>query len=130
MSKQRIEQLLAQLQDNHTQDIANAAAIYTVAHVAVDALDAAQPSNSTDFLLALPAIPEVSKHQLLEQYGSFNGCRKAAKALGIRFGKTPSWQQLEAAFSYQSACQQIMSRYLAAHPNPNLQGVSFEIQVF
>jgi hypothetical protein len=40
---------------------------------------------------ALPSILEIiDKAQLIEQYGSYNACRKAAKERGIKFSRTPS----------------------------------------
>lgn len=123
MGKQRITQLLAQLKENQAKDVENAAAIYTVAQVAVDALEQTQPSAT---VAALPAIPALDKAALLERYGSYNGCRSAAKKQGIRFSKTPSWPTLEAAFSYYEACQSLLQSYLTANPNPHLHGIKFE----
>ncbi|NCJ05994.1 hypothetical protein GS597_05600 [Synechococcales cyanobacterium C] len=125
MGKQRIADLLSQLQDNHTQELENAAAIYTVAQVAVDALE----STPAALAAALPGVGALSKTQLLDQYGSFNGCRKAAKSLGIHFHKTPSWAQLEAAFRYRQVCDRILQMYLNVYPNDDLEGISFELKL-
>lgn len=123
MGKQRVTQLLAQLRENQAKDIENAAAIYTVAQVAIDALDQAQPAP----VATLQAASVLDKAALLKQYGSFNGCRQAAKTQGIRFRKTPSWAALEAAFNSYEACKSLVQGYLAQNPNPHLQGVVFEI---
>lgn len=126
MGKQRIAELLTQLRDNQSQDVENAAAIYTVAQVAVNALDeTAEPHSSGT--AQLPASVTVSKAELLERYGSFNGCRRAAKELGIRFPKTPSWSALEAAFSYHQVFHDLIQQSFAAKPNKHLAGVTFEI---
>lgn len=129
MGKQRVAQLLTQLKENQTKDLENAAAIYTVAQVAVDALNPAQTSHAEFGLPALPAIRDITKADLIERYGSFNGCRKAARQLGIRFKRTPSWPKLETAFSYQEACQKLMQTYLQAYPNEHLSGVSLDIEL-
>ncbi|MBD1913745.1 MULTISPECIES: hypothetical protein [unclassified Leptolyngbya] len=135
MGKQRVTQLLAQLRENQAKDLENAANIYTVAQVAVNALDAAEgqstePSQQKALPeVPLPAIPTITKAALLEQYGSFNGCRLAAKKLGIRFSKTPSWAKMEAAFSYREACQQLIQQYLKKNPNEHLQGVALEVSL-
>jgi ERCC4-type nuclease len=126
MGKQRVAQLLTQLKENQTKDIENAASIYTVAKVAVDALDQAQVPQLES---PIPEISKITKAELLKQYGNFNGCRKAAKELGIKFKKTPSWEKLEVAFSYQKACQQLVQNYLKTYPNKAVEGVSFDIHL-
>lgn len=130
MGKQRITELLARLKDNEARELDNAASIYTVAQVAVNALDQPQQLASDPSSAALlPAPIRVSKAELLERYGSYNGCRKTAKALGIRFNKTPSWEKLEAAFSYQEACQQWVQQYLQLYPSQQLSGITIEVQL-
>lgn len=124
MGKQRVTQLLAQLRENQAKDAENAAAIYTVAQVAVDALNQAQSSSP---VASLPAAPVLDKAELLKRYGSYKGCRRAAKEQGIRFRKTPSWSALEAAFSTYEACKALVRNYVAENPNQHLQGVVFEI---
>lgn len=128
MGKQKLNQLLKQLEDNHAQDIENAAAIFTVAQGAVNQLAADSPQ------LDLPALGEpvaapspVTKADLLQRYGNYNACRQAAKRAGITFGHTPRWSQLVAAFSYLPACQACVSTYLQQHPHPNLKGVSIKL---
>ncbi len=131
MGKQRITELLARLKDNEARELENAASIYTVAQVAVNALD--QPHQlALEHAPAalLPAPTRVNKAELLERYGSYNGCRKTAKALGIRFNKTPTWEKLEAAFSYQEACQQLVQQYLKLHPSQLLSGITIEVQLY
>ena len=125
MGKQRVEQLLAQLKETEAKDIENAAAIYTVAQVAVNALE--QPQLPQLEPAGLPVVSIITKSELLDRYGSFNGCRKAAKKLGIKFSKTPSWQKLEAAFSYREACQKLIKNYLETYPSEHLQGISLDI---
>jgi len=133
MGKQQVAQLLAQLKENQAKDLENAAAIYTVAQVAVEALEAAEEEGRSPLAPPQPSLPpslslpSITKAELLERYGSFNGCRQAAKKLGIRFSKTPSWAKMEAAFSYREACQQLIHSYLEQHPNPHLQGVTLEV---
>lgn len=124
MGKQRMTQLLAQLKENQAQDVENAAAIYTVAQVAVDALNPALPASSGALL---PAAPGIDKAELLRRHGSYKACRRAAKEQGIRFRKNPSWSVLAAAFSAHAACESLVRDYLAAHSNQYLQGVTFEI---
>lgn len=128
MGKQRVSQLLAQLKENQQKDIENAAGIFTVAQVAVDALN--QSENSQQASLLPPVQAKVTKKDLLERYGSFNGCRSAARKEGIIFSKTPSWPTLEAAFSYREAVQQLVQQYLATYPNRQLEGVSLQIDLF
>jgi hypothetical protein len=123
MGKQKIDRLLAQLKDNHSQDIQNAAAIFTVAQAAVNQLD---PKD----LPALPPAPTLlTKADLIERYGHYNGCRKAAKQAGIIFHQTPRWAQLIAAFSYLAACQACISAYVQQHPHPDLQGISLMLDL-
>lgn len=133
MGKQRVTQLLAQLRENQAKELENAANIYTVAQVAVNALEADEGRSAAlspqELLPAatFPTVPTVTKAALLEQYGSFNGCRQAAKTLGIRFSKTPSWAKMEAAFSYRDACQQLIQDYLKKYPSKHLQGIFLEL---
>ena len=129
MGKQKLDRLLAQLQDNHSEDIQNAAAIFTVAQIAVNQLD--QPKDDSPLLLsALSRAPlHLTKADLIQRYGHYNGCRKAAKQTGIVFHKTPSWAQLIVAFNYQEACQACISGYIQQHPNPNLQGISLMLNL-
>lgn len=126
MGKQRMTELLTQLRENQAKDAENAAAIYTVAQVAVNALAESDP-DAVEVSRQLPAAAIVSKAELLEQYGSFNNCRRAAKEKGIRFSKTPSWKALEAAFGHQKIFSALVQDYLAANPNQHLKGVTFEI---
>ncbi|MBW4466234.1 MAG: hypothetical protein KME07_12470 [Pegethrix bostrychoides GSE-TBD4-15B] len=133
MGKQRITQLLEQLQENQQQDLAHAAAIFTVAQVAVNQLETqvleppALPLPPSS-LAALPAAA-LDQAELKRRYGSHVACRKAAKMLGIRFSKTPSWQKLAAAFTYQAAAEQLIQAYLQEHPSPDLQHVAIEIKL-
>lgn len=127
MGKKRVAQLLAQLKENQEKDIENAAGIYTVAKVAVEALEQSDVSQST--ALALPERVTVTKQDLLEKYGSFNRCRSAASKRGIKFSKTPSWAKLEAAFSHQEAVQNLVQSYLANFPDAQLEGVSLAVEL-
>ncbi|WP_414529968.1 hypothetical protein [Nodularia chucula] len=128
MGKKRITQLLEDLKENYQRDLHNSAAIYTVAQVAVNELKQQNsPVNQTP-VAALPfAHNLVDKDQLIKQYGSYNGCRKAAREQGIKFSRTPSWEQLAAAFSYAEVLQQIVTNYVSTYPEPKLQGTKFEI---
>lgn len=130
MGKKRITQLVEQLKDNQQVELQNAAAIYTVATIAVNELQ--QESQVTESAVAaLPGVPQkkIDKAQLLEQYGSYNACRKAAKKQGIKFSRTPNWKQLTAAFNYAQAFQQIITAYVEAHPDPGLKGTTFELSI-
>lgn len=134
MGKKRIAQLLEQLQDNQQREVENAAAIFTVAQVAVNQLqpqeEPAPAMLSADTIAALPAAPvAIDVPTLKQRYGSFNACRQAAKQRGIKFRGTPTWAQLCAGFSYAEACQQLISSYVEAHPQPNLAGVSIELRL-
>ncbi|MCU0524878.1 MAG: hypothetical protein MUF72_08650 [Elainella sp. Prado103] len=140
MGKKRITQLLEQLQVNQQQELQNAAAIFAVAQVAVNQLGQAG-SRSTHTSLPelsgnhqpqpqLPAAPmPVEQAELRRRYGSHQACRQAAKRQGIIFRKNPSWEQLEVAFGYLDACQQLLRSYLQTHPAPQLRGVSLQIDL-
>lgn len=130
MGKQRIAHLLEQLKDNQQRELENAAAIYTVAQVAINELRAQGTEDASSSTPLLPAAPGfLTQTDLLERYGSFNGCRKAAKDQGIKFSRTPSWQQLIAAFSYVETFQHLIRDYVRAHPTAELHGVSFELKL-
>lgn len=134
MGKKRINQLLDQLKENQQADLQNAAAIYTVAQVAVSKL-AEQPvetslqveSSSKAALLPAPSI--LSKSELLARYGSYNGCRRAAKQAGIKFKKTPSWLQLTAALSQAAEIQTVVDNYIKSHPQPGLSGFTLTVHI-
>lgn len=131
MGKQRINRLLSQLKDNRQQDIQNAASIFTVAQVAANELELqAGDSDETSekAIAALPAAPSgVDKAELLRRYGSYNGCRSAAKQEGITFRKTPSWNQLIAGFSYAESIRQLAKHYLVAYPHPELGSIAVTV---
>ena len=130
MGKKRITQLLEQLKDNQQRDLQNAAEIFTVAQVAVNQLQAIAESEASEPPVAPPsAAVSLDRAELKRCYGSFNACRQAAKQRGIKFSRTPSWEQLAAAFHYADACQQVVLEYLAAHPCKALQGVSIELKL-
>jgi hypothetical protein len=131
MGKQRIAQLLGQLESDQQKDLKNSAAIYAVAQVAVNQLgDSSPQSSEIKSLSALSSEPlGLDKAELLQRYGSYNGCRKAAKALGIQFGTTPSWQQLTQAFSYAEALQHLTYRYLHTYPSAALKGVTVRLNL-
>lgn len=129
MGKQKIDRLLAQLKDNHSQDIQNAAAIFTVAQAAVNQLEpkdspALPSAAASPASLSLTKPLSLTKADLIARYGHYNGCRKAAKQAGIVFHQTPRWSQLIVAFSYLEACQACISAYVQQHPHPDLQGIS------
>ena len=140
MGKKRIHQLLTHMKENQQAELRNAAAIYTVAQVAVNelaaiapALDTAEtkrraiaPISSTPALP--PAVPTaLTQEDLLQRYGSYNGCRSAAKKLGIHFPKTPSWPQLITAFSYVDLFRHLIQDYAQQQRIPHLSGVQFTI---
>lgn len=132
MGKQKLDQLLKQLEDNHAQDIENAAAIFTVAQGAVNQLAADSsppilPESEGPLSGPLAGPPPITKADLLARYGNYNACRQAAKRAGITFSHTPRWSQLVSAFSYLPACQNCVSTYLQQHPQPNLKGVSIKL---
>lgn len=81
--------------------------------------------------LASPALAtapkRLDKQELLRRYGSYNECRKVAKANGIKFATTPTWDKLVYAFSYSEALQQMSQVYLSAYPNPALAGITIEL---
>ncbi|WP_299402790.1 serine/threonine-protein kinase [Acaryochloris sp. IP29b_bin.148] len=82
----------------------------------------------------LPATPtlatapqRLNKQELLRRYGSYNECRKVAKANGIKFSTTPTWDKLVYAFSYSEALQHMSQVYLKTYPNPSLAGIIVEL---
>lgn len=140
MGKKRINQLLAQIKENQQADLRNAAAIYTVAQVAVDELEAIASADSLDSVRAIapappaPALPAavptlLTQTDLLQRYGSYNGCRSAAKKLGIHFSKSPSWPQLIAAFSYADPIRQLVQDYVQRQAISHLSGVRFTVTI-
>lgn len=132
MGKQRLTQLLHQLEANQQKDLKNAAAIYAVAQVAVNTLNEQEASPATAPDLALSSASSSStldKQQLLERYGSYNGCRKAAKERGLQFKRTPSWNQLSQAFSCAEALQQLVQTHLSNQASVDLQGVTLKLSL-
>lgn len=130
MGKKRINQLLEQLKQNQQQEIQNAAAIYTVAQIAIQELQAqTEAVGSVSTVPSLPPVALLTRADLEARYGSYNECRKAAKQLGIRFQGSPRWSQLVQAFEYHERLQGIVSVYMAEHPAPELTGLRMEIQL-
>lgn len=128
MGKKRITQLLENLKENQQQELQNAAAIYTVAQVAVNELQQQNLQVEEQPIAALPSTLQIiDKTQLIQLYGSYNACRKAAKEKGIKFSRSPSWEQLSAAFTYAENFQQIITNYIQIYPYPQLQGTKFEL---
>ncbi len=136
MGKKRIARLLDQLKENKEQDLKNAASIFTVAQVAVNELERQQTDdepapdeNEGKAIAVLPsAPPTLDKEELLRRYGSYNGCRKAAKAEGITFHKNPGWNQLIAGFRYAESMRLMAEQYLATHPNPDLHDITISVR--
>lgn len=88
------------------------------------------PKEKESFLASptLAAAPKrLDKQELLRRYGSYNECRKVAKANGIKFSTTPTWDKLVYAFSYSEALQQMSQVYLKTYPNPALVGITVEL---
>lgn len=131
MGKQKLDRLLAQLKDNQSQDIQNAAAIFTVAQGAVNQLERAEQQNDDAPLpkLLSDAPPDLTKADLISRYGNYNACRTAAKQLGITFSTSPRWPQLVAAFRYLPACQSCVDTYLQRHPHPDIQGIKITLKL-
>jgi hypothetical protein len=130
MGKQRIAELLNQLETNQRDDLKNAAAIYTVAQVAVNQLDSQSSQAPSSVALLPPSAPQnLDRTELLRLYGSYNGCRKAARNAGIKFETTPSWQQLAQAFSYAEALKFLTLQYLEAYPAPDLKQVTIALRL-
>ncbi|WP_404783650.1 hypothetical protein [Altericista sp. CCNU0014] len=129
MGKQRIAELLNQLETDRQKDLKNSAAIYAVAQVAVNRLASQLPPEQLPSALLPPAPSNWDKTKLLQLYGSYNGCRKAAKDLGIKFATSPSWLQLAQAFSYAEALQHLAHRYLETYPAPNLKQVTIGLRL-
>ncbi len=127
MGKKRLAQLLDQLKENQQQELENAAGIFTVAQVAVNNLQRNLNIESEAPALQPSAPVMLSKEELLQRHGSFNGCRKAAKEYGIKFSKTPSWEALGAAFAYAEALRSVLNEYVKAYPNDMLRGVTIEM---
>lgn len=130
MGKKRVTQLLERLKANQQIEVQNAAAIFTVAQVAVNQLQEKVLDSIEPTIAALPPAPILfDKAELLRRYGSYQECRKAAKELGIKFRHTPSWQQLIIAFSYIEIFQKMIESYLKIYPNPELHGITFKLEI-
>jgi hypothetical protein len=132
MGKKTIDRLLTKLEENRQQDAQNAAAIFTVAQVAVNQLADQRTETSSAPALQVgnaAALTSITKEDLLQRYGNYNKCRSAAKRLGILFKGSPKWSQIIAAFNYREACQAHINAYLQQNPNPNLKGVSLVISM-
>jgi hypothetical protein len=129
MGKQRITELLSQLESDRQKDLKNSAAIYAVAQVAVNQLAQSSQDPAAQNHLVPPAPLTLDKTELIQRHGSYNGCRKAAKALGIQFRTTPSWQQLAQAFSYAESLQQWVNLYLESYSTPALKGVTLSLRL-
>lgn len=128
MGKKKIHSLLKRLKENHQKDIENSAYIYSVAQSAVNQIDTGaskQKSGSTQSYELLPSI--IDKEELIRRYKDYNGCRKAAKILGIKFKKTPSWNKLICAFSCAEEFKEICIDYRNKNPDPLLSGIIIEM---
>jgi hypothetical protein len=71
----------------------------------------------------------IDKAELLRRYSSHNQCRTAAKKQGITFKKTPSWEQLIAAFNQVEVLRQMLKSHLEANPSPLLYGITFLLTI-
>ncbi len=140
MGKKRINQLLTHMKENQQAELRNAAAIYTVAQVAVNELAAIASADAPDSVRAIapaspaPALPAavptlLTQAELLQRYGSYNGCRSAAKKQGIHFSKSPSWPQLIAAFSYADPIRQRVQDYVQQQAIGHLSGVRIIVTI-
>lgn len=130
MGKKRVNQLLEQLKINQELELQNSAAVFTIAQVAINELRGQETADLQQPIAELPAAPPLlDKAELLQRYGSYNGCRQAAKAQGIKFKSNPTWKQLELAFSYREVFQQLVTSYFYAYPSREIQGISIELKV-
>ncbi|MBE9190527.1 hypothetical protein IQ230_09175 [Gloeocapsopsis crepidinum LEGE 06123] len=129
MGKKRITQLLEQLKTNQQADLQNAAAIYTVAQVAVNELRKEATSENLSTLALNPVQPSIDKAELIRRYGSYSNCRRIAKQNGLKFSRNPSWQQLATGFSYLENLQQVVRNHLDKHPDPLLEGITIEFKL-
>jgi len=130
MGKKRVTQLLEQLKTNQQMELQNAAAIFTVAQVAVNELQEKISPNIESTAVELPSAPVLlNKAELLRRYGSYKGCRRAAKEQGIKFSRTPSWERLAAGLSYVDAFQKLTKAYVETHPSPALNGMTIELKL-
>jgi len=127
MGRKRITQLLDQLQSNYDADLQNAAAIFTVAQVAINQLEQ-QVAEPVAIASLAPAI-QLSEEDLKKRYGDYQACRRAAKQQGIYFRRTPSMKQLAAAFAYYEACEKLIQEYLKHQPDSALHGVSMQFKM-
>ncbi|KPQ35477.1 MAG: Ergtoxin family [Phormidesmis priestleyi Ana] len=131
MGKQKIDRLLAKLQDNHAQDIHDTAAIFTVAQGAVNQLaqEMGRTPDTSEKPSSLLAPPQLTKAELIHRYGNYNACRSAAKKAGITFSRQPRWPQIVAAFNYLEGCQKCVNTYLQQHPSPDLQDIKITLSL-
>jgi serine/threonine-protein kinase len=88
------------------------------------------PTKPPLSLATLAQAPQVlDKQELLRRYGSYNECRRVAKANGIKFTTTPTWDKLVHAFSYSDALHHMSQVYLQTYPNPGLAGIVVELSL-
>nr|WP_234909995.1 hypothetical protein [Synechococcus elongatus] len=86
---------------------AAAAQLAELSEVAIGTLETA--------MTPLP-VSRLTVADLKQRYGSYQGCRRAAAQLGIRFPKTPSWEQLAIALSHVGALKAFWQQYCLDHP--------------
>ncbi|ABB57333.1 hypothetical protein [Synechococcus elongatus] len=115
MGKAKLQRLLGELEAVQLSDRQNAAAIYTVATVAVQKLkeQAVAPP--------VPALPEaapVDFSAFKQQFVDHKACRQWLKGQGVQFAKTPSWEDLYQSWRYLLAVQPALTTTLQTHPLP------------
>lgn len=122
----RLRQTLANAQAFEQQRIraeaqlaAAAANLAELSEVAIGTLETA--------LTPVP-VSRLTVADLKQRYGSYQNCRRAAAQLGIRFPKTPSWEQLAIALSHVGALHAFWRQYCLDHPDLAAVALGFELR--
>lgn len=116
MGKAKLQRLLGELEAVQLADRQNAAAIYTVATLAVQKLE--EQAATAPPIAALPEAAPVDFSAFKQQFIDHKACRQWLKVQGIQFAKTPSWRDLYQSWRYLLAVQPALAAALRTHPLP------------
>lgn len=118
MGKAKLQRLLEQLDAVQAADRENAAAIYTVATIAVQQLEQVAGPVELSPTLAIAEQSGGDLAQFKQQFESYQDCRRQLKAQGLSFGKTPTWQQLYDGWQYLNLVLPALTNALQTQPLP------------